>query len=131
MKKTILFVASTMTILFMDARSITASSQGSTDNSEAIVLTQTKDQTKAITRSFTYITVEAILDRDMEQVEISFDEPDGRATIQITSMGQVVSSYSCNTEDERIVNMPLPTIPGDYSLTIKTPSAEYTGYFYL
>jgi len=114
----------------MGVTSIIASTNTYRDQ-EAIALTQTKGQTRPITRSFTGISVSAFINPGMSQIEIYFDEPEGNAIVTIASMGQVINKYSGNTEDEWMIFMPIPAHEGEYCLTIRTDAAEYIGYFQL
>lgn len=101
------------------------------EKQKSIHLDSNNPPLQGITRSIIHIPVSAILYTDMDQIEISFDEPEGRAIIQVACMGQVINSYNCNTEEEWIVYLPAPVYPGEYSLIIKTSAAEYIGYFSL
>lgn len=132
MKKTIVFLFLVSAICLSPNFATSVYSQNKDgQRRETIILTQTKDYSENIPRSLPYVSIAAILDTSMDQIEISFDEPEGRAIIQVACMGQVINSYSCNTEEEWVVYLPAPVYPGEYSLIIKTSVAEYIGYFSL
>ncbi len=129
MKKTIALMSLGMAILYFNLCYANRCFLEEDNEREAIILTQNNNQNNPITRSVTPIAVSAILDNETGQIEVYFDEPEGLATIQITCMGQVISSYNCDTEEEWVINLPAPTSSGNYCITIRTSSAEYIGYF--
>ncbi|MCM1151120.1 MAG: hypothetical protein NC209_05905 [Alistipes sp.] len=76
--------------------------------------------------------VSAYLDLDMGQIEVAFDIPEGTATTTIVNaFGQAICQYTCNSEIEWLIYLPLPTEAGDYKLKIVTAEAEYEGSFTL
>ncbi len=109
-----------------------AQSQSSTpEDSEEIVFTGSKSSTSDdITRSVAGAdNVSAVLCRALGTIELTFDEPEGLATVQISSMGQLVSSTTVDTSC--LVSVDAPTQQGVYTITVITESNQYTGYFAL
>lgn len=108
-----------------------AQSQSSTpEEKEDIVLTGHKSSGGEITRSVAGAdNVSAVLCRALGTIELTFDEPEGLATVQISSMGQLVSSTTVDTSC--LVSVDAPTQQGVYTITVITESNQYTGYFAL
>lgn len=108
-----------------------AQSQPTLRDEEAIVLTGNKSSTSDdITRSVAGAdNVSAVLCRALGTIELTFDEPEGLATVQISSMGQLVSSTTVDTSC--LVSVDAPTQQGVYTITVITESNQYTGYFAL
>lgn len=108
-----------------------AQSQPTLRDEEAIVLTGNKPSTpNDITRSVTGAdNVSAVLCRALGTIELTFDQPEGLATVQISSMGQLVSSTTVDTSC--LVSVDAPTQQGVYNITVITECDQYTGYFAL
>ncbi|MBR5491540.1 MAG: hypothetical protein IKV77_00245 [Alistipes sp.] len=97
---------------------------------EAIVLTQNKSGDPIITRSLIeQENVSAVLDRQIDAIEINLAGINGNVYMFISKLGQNVSSYQCNATLETQVYLPMPQTTGEYCLTIITNGAEYEGYF--
>ena len=97
---------------------------------EAIVLTQNKSGDPIIPRSLIdQENVSAVLDRQINAIEINLDGVNGNVYIFISNLRQNVSSYQCNATLEPLVYLPMPQTSGEYRLTIITDGVEYEGYF--
>ena len=73
--------------------------------------------------------VEAILHHGLG-LEFIFYIPHGPVSIFVmNSCGQIVCSYSCNTNEESIVNMPVTFSTGFYYIRIESEAYIYTGDF--
>lgn len=104
------------------------------DDKYAIVLITTDKPPVDSTRSRSAIgtPVSAYLDTDMGTIEVAFDIPEGTATASIVNaFGQTVYQYTCNSEIEWLIYLPLPADEGCYTLKISTSEAEYEGSFTL
>lgn len=74
--------------------------------------------------------VGAELDLMANQLFLEFNEAVGRVTISVNnSMGQVVSSYTCNTARESIAILGIADIPDSYTVSIIGDEIEARGYF--
>lgn len=74
--------------------------------------------------------VEAELDLMANQLFLEFNEAVGRVTISVkNSIGQVVSSYTCNTARESIAILGIADIPDSYTVSIIGDEIEARGYF--
>ena len=83
-------------------------------------------------RSVIGMPVSAYLDAEMGQIEVIFDIPEGTATTTIVNaFGQAVYRYTCDSEIEWMLYLPLPAEEGDYTLKIETSAASYEGHFSL
>lgn len=97
---------------------------------EAIVLTQNKSGDPIIPRSLIdQENVSAVLDRQIDAIEVNLDGVNGNVYILISNLSQNVSSYQCNATLETLVYLPTPQTSGEYRLTIITNGVEYEGYF--
>ncbi len=108
--------------------------QSKDDNKDAIVLVTTDRGGLKDTRSRSVIgmPVSAYLDLEMGQIEVIFDIPEGTATTTIVNaFGQAVYQYTCDSEMEWMVYLPLPAEEGNYTLKIETAAASYEGTFSL
>ena len=93
-----------------------------------------RDDMKGDTRSRSVIgmPVSAYLDAEMGNIEVIFDIPEGTATTTIVNaFGQAVYRYTCDSEIEWMLYLPLPAEEGDYTLKIETSAASYEGHFSL
>lgn len=74
--------------------------------------------------------VEAELDLMANQLFLEFNEAVGRVTISVkNSMGQVVSSYYCNTAIESLVVLGIVDTPDSYNICIEGDGIEASGYY--
>lgn len=74
--------------------------------------------------------IEAELDLNANQLFVEFNEVFGRVTIQVNnSVGQVVSSYSCDTGIEPIAFMGISDYADTYTITIIGEEIEAYGYY--
>ncbi len=98
-------------------------------DSRIIIHVESKqNDTKLITRSVVS-TIEATLDYDMQAIEFLFNSQDGEVDITISSMGQIVSSTTCNTTLEPIKWVNIPISDGDYYIYINGVNYEGEGYY--
>lgn len=131
MKKFILFAV----VAMMGIVPVSADTpKDSNENKDAIVLTR-RGRTTDDTRSRSWISENPIvvyLDLEMGQIEVIFDIPEGTATTTIVNaFGQAVYRYTCDSEIEWMLYLPLPAEEGDYTLKIETSAASYEGHFSL
>ena len=107
--------------------------QSKDDNKDAIVLiTIGKGPKDTRSRSVIGMPVSAYLDAEMGQIEVIFDIPEGTATTTIiNAFGQAVYRYTCDSEIEWMLYLPLPAEESDYTLKIETSAASYEGSFSL
>lgn len=72
----------------------------------------------------------AELDLMTNQLFLEFNEAVGRVTISVkSSMGQVVSSYSCDTKIEPFAIMGIPDYADSYTISIIGVEIEAFGYY--
>lgn len=102
------------------------------DDKYAIVFIRNDMKGDTRSRSAIGTPVSAYLDTDMGTIEVAFDIPEGTATASIVNaFGQTVYQYTCNSEIEWLIYLPLPADEGCYTLKISTSEAEYEGSFTL
>ncbi|MDE5708249.1 MAG: hypothetical protein K2G66_02330 [Alistipes sp.] len=102
------------------------------DKYAIVLITTDKPLRDTRSRSAIGSPVSAYLDTDMGTIEVAFDVPEGLATASIVNaFGQTVYQYTCNSEIEWLIYLPLPADEGCYTLKIVTSEAEYEGSFTL
>lgn len=134
MKKFVLFAtAAVIGIMPVSADAPKEQEVRKSQTGDIVLITTDKppvDSTRS--RSAIGTPVSAYLDTDMGTIEVAFDIPEGTATASIVNaFGQTVYQYTCNSEIEWLIYLPLPADEGCYTLKISTSEAEYEGSFTL
>lgn len=74
--------------------------------------------------------IEAELDLTTNQLFLEFNESVGRVTIEVkNSTGQVINSYSCDTEMEPVVIMGISDYADSYTINIVGKEIEAIGFY--
>lgn len=133
MKKFVLFAtAAVIGIMPVSADAPKEQEVRKSQTGDIVLITTDKPLKDTRSRSAIGTPVSAYLDTDMGTIEVAFDIPEGTATASIVNaFGQTVYQYTCNSEIEWLIYLPLPADEGCYTLKISTSEAEYEGSFTL
>ncbi|MDE6375360.1 MAG: hypothetical protein K2L09_06495 [Alistipes sp.] len=132
MKKFILFAVAAITSALPVSADAPKEEIKKSQTGDIVLITTDKPLRDTRSRSAIGSPVSAYLDTDMGTIEVAFDVPEGLATASIVNaFGQTVYQYTCNSEIEWLIYLPLPADEGCYTLKIVTSEAEYEGSFTL